>query len=324
MYPRNFEKRQNNIELQDLEPCAGDGSHSVPLDLHDPVDIGGEIYRDKQAQLQRQRQCIIFLAVLVALLAVSSIALGVRFVRPAKPPDTQTLTTVAPTTEYSTKLVTRLRTTTDISIQPTIETVISTQTDTTTQRAKASSVTAFITTTLYLTSTQTTNVPVSSTITPSLAARCIPPGLYGGEELHLLSSDYDIIIASSLYYATSQGLDIGNEDLFLEALRSIFTCVAEDDLVLVAACQKAYSRANSTMSCDGPEFSFPASTLSSTVSTWTSSSTLPDVIPTEIDTSSITPVTMTKTTDVDVPWTPGPSRRSISYERDNGLQAVTE
>lgn len=303
MYRRKSDTRPNDIELQDLGSNGGADSRPVPLDRSDPLSIGTEVNRSEQAQHQRDCRRILVLSSLAAVLVTASAVLGFLYISQlTQPPDIQNLTITASTTESFTEFRTKPRTTTAIILQPTTETVISTlvttQIETTTRKARTSSVTTLVTTTIYLTSTQTTSTSASSSRKTSLSPRCIPPALYGGEELHQLSVDYDILIASTLALAASQGLDIGGQDPLLVSLRSIFTCVAEEDLLLAAACETGYVRIDSIISCDGAAYATASSQVLTPTAAWTSSLNLPEVIPTTANTTTITPVTKTKTTDV--------------------------
>lgn len=320
MYRYNSDKPPTGVELQDLEPGVGEGFRPEPVYSHNPLDIGAEVYRDNQPQNIWNRRWIMILVGLVALLAVLAMVLGVRYVPgpPAQRLGLQNLTTTMFMTESITSYSTIFRTGFSTRMRPTTETVtstvVSTQAVTTTRKAKTSLVTAIITTTLYFTSTQTTSDLTFTSISPSIKPRCIPPGLYGGEELHQVSSDYDILLAGNLEYAASHGLDIGSQDMFSVALRSIFTCVAKENLILAAVCETAFIRTDSTISCDGAEYPFLSSQVSAT-NTACLSSCMPSSLTTATsDSTSITPITMTRTTDITVPWSPGPSGASVAHK----------
>lgn len=328
MYRHNTDKRLNGVELQDLEPGMDEDFRSVPMGSHSPLDIGAEVYRDNHAQIRRNRRWIMILVGMVALLGVSVIVLGVRYVPwpPAQPLALQNVTTTAYTTESLTNYLTKSRPETSMSIRPTTltvtSTVVSTQAVTTTRKAKTSPVTAIVTTTLYLTSTQTTSELTYTTTSSSFKPRCIPPGLYGGEELHQVSSDYDVLLASNLEYAASHGLDIGSQDVFSVALRSIFTCVAREDLSLAAVCETAFVRTDSTILCDGAGYPLSSSRVFATDTSCLSSCTSSTVTPTTADSTSITPITMTRTTDITVPWSPGPSGTLMTHNADEVQAAL--
>lgn len=328
MYRRNSDKRPNDAELQDLEPGVGEDFRSVPMGSHNSLDIGAEVYRDNQAQNRRSRRWIVIFVSVVALLGVSAIVLGVRCAPwpPAEPLGLQNFTTTMFTTESITRYSTKFRTETSTRIQPTTVTVtsivVSTQAVTTTRMAKTSLVTAIIATTLYLTPTQTTSELTSTTASSLSKPRCIPPGLYGGEELHQVSSDYDILLAGNLEYAASHGLDIGSQDMLSVALRSIFTCVAREDVILAAVCETAFVRTDSTILCDGAEYALSSSQLPATNTSFLSSRTPSTLITTPADSTSIAPITMTRTTNITVPWSPGPSGASVAHKADEVQAAL--
>lgn len=305
MYSRNSDKGPNGVELQDLEPGLDEGFRSARLDSHNPLETGAEVYRDNEVQNGTNCRWIMILVGLVALLAVVlAIVLGVHYAPLTQPLHLRNLTTTtAFTTESITRHVTKYRTETYTKLRSITATVmsivVSTQTVTTTRKAKTSLVTAIITTTLFLTSTQTTSELASTSMSPSVKPRCIPPGLYGGEELHQLSSDYDVLLTSNLEYAARHGVDIGGQDPFFVALRSIFTCVAKEDLLLATVCETAFVRTDSTILCDGAEYPFSSSQVSSTSIPCLSCTAAP-AIPTTTDTTSVAPITMTRTTYITV------------------------
>lgn len=131
-----------------------------------------------------------------------------------------------------------------------------------------------------------------------------------------MSSDYDVLLASNLENAASHGLDIGIQDVLSVAMRSIFTCVSREDLVLAAVCETAFIRTDSTILCDGAEYLLSSSQVSATNPACLSSCSTSTVGLTTADPNSIPPVTMTRTTNITVPWSPGPSGASVAHMAD--------
>lgn len=303
------------------------GFNEVPLDHPTPLEIGAEVFRDKEGHRRRSWRTILGLSVLVGILLIATATFSVLYATrinktpkvqmvittttasttlmltstttatlvstsTRKRPTTETVTsvsvTVQTTTASRTKYLTSLVTTTLISTQPTTVTSISVSTETARHKIEeTTSVTTIITTTLYLTTTQTSSLAASSssTLPPSSDGKCIPPGTYGGEELHVLNAGYDLDIASAVETAASAGVDIGSGDSLVVGLRSIFMCVTEDDLELIAACRQGYLRSFDGIACSG-------TTYTTTTSGTTPLSQVPVSVP-----STMGPSTTATTTD---------------------------
>lgn len=248
--------QQDHIELQDLG--RGPRLNNVLLDQPNPLAIGAEVFRAKESHRRRSWATILALAILVCVLLITTTTLGVLYgtTQMVGPPGTSTNIIISPVTQTTTSLTT----TTVVSTQPTTETETSTtiSTETTRRSAKTTtaSVTTIVTTTLYIIATQTTSETASTTMSAPMSSRCIPQGLYGGDELHLINGDYDVDIDNAIWRATNSSLiDIGQDDPFAVALRSIYQCVSEDDVDLIVACEKQYTRDALGVACAGPSYS---------------------------------------------------------------------
>lgn len=317
---RNANPNPRDIEMNEFGRVQD--FNDVPLDRPNPLEIGAEVFREKEGQRKRSWRMILGLSVLVGLLLISTATFSVLYTtQMAKAPEvhtmmvvttvpttllltslttttlvsthkrltTETVTSISVTVEMTTvsrtKFLTSFVTTTFVSTQPT--TVTSTSVTTETARRKVvdtTSVTAIVSTTIYLTTTQTSSLAAapSGSLSPGSDIKCIPPGTYGGEELHVLDAGYDLSITRAVETAVSAGLDVGSGDPLAVGMRSIFTCVTEDDLELVAACREGYLRNSGGIACSGPTYT----TTSATV-------TLPEVVPAPATTVPSTTATTT-------------------------------
>lgn len=267
----------NDIEFQDLD--AGRKFNDTPLEgyLHypGPLAIGADVFHEKERQHRRGRRTILALAVLAGLLLIATATLSALYVtrtqrytrnNNSNKPSVATgswvpvITTSPPPMTVTT---TALTTSTIVRLRPTTDTVVSTSisTETTKHRAQTTSVTAIITTTMWLTTSQvssSSSIVSSSSSTdlppPRSNDRCIPGGLYGGEELHVLDGGYDLNVASAVEATVSDGLGIGTQDFLYVGLRSIFQCATEDELRLFRACQNGYIRSFTGVACNGPAY----------------------------------------------------------------------
>lgn len=278
-----MDPQTDNIELQDYG--RDHGLHNVPLDQPNPLAIGAEVFRAKESHRRRSWATILTLTALLGVFLITTTVFGVLYgtTQADGLPENLTTTATASTVQKATSVTTAI----EVSTQPTTETVTETtvSTETTRRRAKTTtvSVTAFITTTLYVTSARTIRQTASSSIPPSSHNYCVPQGWYGGAELHLLNARaYDVDIEDAIRNATdSRLIDIGQDDPFDVALRSIYQCVSADDVDWIMACKKQYVRDTQGISCAGPSYSTLPVVISvtdiDTTTTWFISTTTESV-----------------------------------------------
>lgn len=288
----------NDIELQDFG--IGRAFHNIPLEHSNTLQIGAEVFHEKEAQRKRSWGTILGLSVLAALLLITTVAFSALYVAQiSKPPDVHFLTSTAflsttwtvtaldtttlvsthdrPTTQTVTFIATDLQTKTRVrtsvltSLVPTtisdtqrvtVTTTITT-TDTIKKQAKPSSFTSVVTTTTYLTTTTVTSMAPTATTLSSGDNTCAPGAAYGGEELHVLNPGYDLAIADAVRSVASAGLDIASVDPMTIGLRSIFSCVVGNRLDLVVVCGRGYIRTAGDITCDGQAYT-PSSGFAST------------------------------------------------------------
>ncbi|KAF3761711.1 hypothetical protein M406DRAFT_74653 [Cryphonectria parasitica EP155] len=220
-----------DVELQSL----GSGSRfsQIPLSHPNPLSIGAEVYHAKEYQRKRTRCTIITIVTLAVLLLIATTAFGTLYgLQAGEAPAVQVLTTTASRTRVLTSVFT----------------TAATSTKSTTHTEKETE-----------TSTTTTTQAAPSPITPPLneTSYCIPKGIYGGVELRDINSNYAVEITGEIQDAVRTGLDVGDQNYLALALRSIFECVTEIELRLIAACQSGYLRMFNGIACLGvnPEYS---------------------------------------------------------------------
>lgn len=259
----------NDVPLRDLRPNS-----EYPTSGRRSLDWA--LYRAKQEQDSKNRRTIRVLIILMALLAAATAVIGTIYgIEKAQPPhvltktaihvSTSTITTTrtqhvteTTTTSFPTKIETAIRTetlppltttllqtiTTPLTVfhTETLPPITQTTTTTTTQnQTETSLVTSIITTILNFTTTQTTTLSfTSSTTGPPNEQHCTVDYEYGGNELHRLNPDYDLLMIDALERAVGKGLDYGALDPLTVAMRSIFECVVTDVLELVDACRSGY------------------------------------------------------------------------------------
>ncbi|KUI59954.1 hypothetical protein VP1G_07217 [Cytospora mali] len=132
------------------------------------------------------------------------------------PPLTTTLlqTTTTPMTSFVTE-----------TLPPITQTITENQTET-----EISLVTTIITTTLIFTTIETTTSLISTTKGVQDGQRCTVNYEYGGEDLHNLNGDYDLLMVDALGRAVGKGLDLDTDDYLAVAMRSVFECAVTDVL----------------------------------------------------------------------------------------------
>ncbi|KAI7774890.1 hypothetical protein LA080_007715 [Diaporthe eres] len=106
---------------------------------------------------------------------------------------------------------------------------------TTTSIPEVSRITTEITKTSAFTTTDTTSITVTPTKDPHDGRRCGNNLLYGGQELHDLNSDYDLLLVDAIQEALDNGMDIGNAQVLEVAKKSVFLCSSSHSIKLVEA-----------------------------------------------------------------------------------------
>ncbi|KAJ0117460.1 hypothetical protein J7T55_003876 [Diaporthe amygdali] len=173
------------------------------------------VYQAMQTEGRRKWMTIIILAILAFILAASTATLGALLSKcehslqtpqndTSQTPGNDTAST--PVTITTTKIATVPSTTTTKTVPPATQTAVHTVTEV---------------------SYVTTEFTKSSVLTTSVT--------YGGQELHDLNNDYDLLMVDALEFAVSNGLDLGGDEYMDVAMRSIFLCSSSDSIELVEA-----------------------------------------------------------------------------------------
>lgn len=189
---------------------------------------------------------MIILAVLAFVFAIAAVVLGALYgicVKSSQTPQTSNIVTVSPSTVTNTKTSSALVSTKTQTLPPLTQTVIHTETE-------ISHITTELTMTSVLTTTDTTSITVTATKDPNGGQRCAMNQEYGGQDLHHLNDDYDLLMVDALQAAVSNGLDIGGSEYTDVAMRSIFLCSSGDSLELVDACESGLDRGDNGITCN--------------------------------------------------------------------------
>lgn len=129
------------------------------------------------------------------------------------------------------------------TLPPVTQTTITTETE-------VSRITTEITKTSALTTTDTTRITVTPTKDPHDGKRCDSTQQYGGQELHDINSDYDLLLVDAIQEAVDDGMDIGDAPVLEVAQRSVFLCSGSHSIGLVEACESGFDRDGDHVSCN--------------------------------------------------------------------------
>lgn len=272
-YSGDGDQGLSEVPLRNLGPNSADPSP-------EPRNVDWALFRAKQERDKKNRIAIISLIAMVAFLSATAAVLGTLYgLAKAQPPQVLTKTAISTSIMTTTSILPVTQTVT-ASLPPITETSIQTSTlppltttllqttttpltlfstetlppvtQTTTQsQTEISLVTTIITTTFTFTTTQTTTpLTSSSTVGAQDPQRCTVNYEYGGEDLHDLDSDYDLLMLDALQRAVAKGLDISTGDSLTVAMRSVFECAVTDVLDLVEACKSGYVHDTGGVYCD--------------------------------------------------------------------------
>lgn len=245
----------NNIPMRNLGANRENSASNIA------ANVDWTLFREKQRQDRKSRITIMILTGMVALLGILAAVLGTLYgIEKSQPPRVEmktttstmtltssvlpvtisTTTSLPPLTETTTQTTTFLQTTTTPMTSFVTETLPPVTQTTTQNLIEISLVTTIVTTTLVFTITETTALLISTTKGLQAGQRCTVNYEYGGEDLHNLNSDYDLLMVDALQRAIGKGLDLGTDDYQGVALKSIFECAVTDVLDLVEACKSGY------------------------------------------------------------------------------------
>lgn len=144
------------------------------------------------------------------------------------------------------------------TLPPVTQTTVTTETE-------VSRITTEITKTSALTTTDTTRITVTPTKDPHDGKRCDSTQQYGGQELHDINSDYDLLLVDAIQEAVDDGMDIGDDSVLEVAQRSVFLCSGSHSIGLVEACHSGFDRDGDHVSCDSSgSYPNPSPTLTDT------------------------------------------------------------
>lgn len=114
-----------------------------------------------------------------------------------------------------------------------------------------------------LTITDSTSVTVTQSSKPKA---CNNHQQYGGQELHDINSDYDLLLIDAINYAVRKGLNVGEETWLDVALRSVFQCTDSPSIEFVDACQSTFEHRGGSVVCNSMG-SYPYTTQVVTMTT---------------------------------------------------------
>ncbi|KAL1870716.1 hypothetical protein Daus18300_005036 [Diaporthe australafricana] len=211
----------------------------IPLhNLNHPQQTEWPVYQAMQTEGRKKWMTIIILAALAFMFGLATVVLGVLYgicVRSSQTPQTSNNVTVSASTVINTKTLPALISTNTQTLPPVTQTVIHTETD-------VSSVTTELTMTSVLTTTATTRITTTATTSKDSndGRRCITDQEIGGQELHDLNDDYDLLMVDALKAAVSNGLKYGYSEYMTVVMRTIFLCSSGDTIEFVEACHSGY------------------------------------------------------------------------------------
>lgn len=240
-------------DLHDLE--------NIPLtNLNQPAQNQPPEYQVPQKQTAEHEKmkkkcktykCTIYgLLVLLSLTFIPIIVLGVLYGKSNETPQTPENGTVftsmvTTTTSIPGKASTSTQTLPPVTqtLPPVTHTAVTTETET-------SHITTEITQTSALTTTDTTSITVTPTKDPHDGKRCDSNQQYGGQEIHDINSDYDLLLVDAIQEAVDSGMDIGDAPVLEVAQRSVFMCSGSHSIDLVEACESGFDRDGTDVSCN--------------------------------------------------------------------------
>lgn len=176
---------------------------------------------------------------------------------------------VTTTTSISGKASTSTQTLPPVThtLPPVTQTTVQTQTE-------VSRITTEITKTSALTTTDTTSITVTPTKDPHDGKRCDNNKQYGGQELHEINSDYDLLLVDAVQDALDNGMDIGDAQVLEVAEKSVFLCSGSHSIELVEACESGFEHNGDDVSCNsGGSYPIPSATQTDTRTMTTSTIT---------------------------------------------------
>lgn len=182
--------------------------------------------------------------------------------------DTLFTSTITTTTSIRGKASTSTQTLPPVTqtLTPVTQTTVQTQTE-------VSRITTEITKTSALTTTDTTSITVTPTKDPHDGRRCGNNLLYGGQELHDINSDYDLLLVDAVQEALDNGMDIGNAQVLEVAKKSVFLCSGSHSIELLEACESGFEHNGDNISCNsGGSYPIPSPTQTDTKTMTTSTS----------------------------------------------------
>jgi hypothetical protein len=236
-------------------------AHDIPLrDLNHPQlnqQVGQIEHREMEKKNRRYKWSIYMLGALVFIIAILAVTfVGLFLSNKGKLPETPNNCT-SPTSTMT--IITSIpgETSTRTQTLPPV-----TQT-TTHNETKISHKTTVATKTSVLTSTDTTSITVTQSSEPK---RCNNNQEYGGQELHDINGDYDLLLVDAIQNAASKGLDIRGVDVLDVAVKSVFRCTNSPLIELVEACKSGFQHDGGGVVCNSGG-SYISTTRVSTVTT---------------------------------------------------------
>lgn len=153
------------------------------------------------------------------------------------------------------------------TLPPVTQTTVQTQTE-------VSRITTEITKTSAWTTTDTASITVTPTKDPHDGKRCVNNQMYGGQELHDINGDYDLLLVDAVQGAVDNGMDIGDAQVLEVAQKSVFLCSGSHSIELAEACESGFEHNGDNISCNsGGSYPIPSPTQTDTKTMTTSTST---------------------------------------------------
>lgn len=246
--PHNFE----NIPLRDLNQPPESQPRQEQLQP-DQTQQNQQAEHEKTKKKYKKYKCTTYgLGVLSAIFLIGITVLGVLYNNSKETPQTSKNGTVSTSIVTTTTSISGKVSTSTLTLPPVTQTLPPvTQTSVTTStETEVSSITSEITKTSASTITDTTSIIVTPTKDPHDGKRCDNNKQYGGQELHDLNGDYDLLLVDAVQEAVDGGMDIGGAQVLDVAHRSVFLCSGSHSIELVDACESGFEHNGDSVVCN--------------------------------------------------------------------------
>ena len=229
-------------------PARDDDRHhldGIPLRDFNQPQQNEHIERIEQKETSKKRRkykwSIYTLGALLFVTTILALAFAGLYVSYRnKLPETPNNGTVLTSTVTTTKSIPGKASTRTQTLPPLTQTTVHTET-------VVSHTITEITKTSVFTTTDITSITVTQSSEPK---RCNNNQQYGGQELHDINGDYDLLLVDAVQNAVSHGLDIGGAEVLDVAVRSVFRCTSSPAIELVEACESGFEHHGGGVVCN--------------------------------------------------------------------------